>query len=58
MCGRFDIRGGTYVIRDAARVIQKRAKPRTVADTPEASLLHGARRLVKNARMSKMRARR
>jgi len=45
-------------MRAAARDIQKSAKPRTVADSPEARREHGARRDVKKAQTSKKRANR
>lgn len=48
--------GATYVISEAASVIQKRAMQRTRPEMPEARRLIGANKLVKKARTSKMRA--
>jgi len=43
----------TYVIRAAARVNQKRAKPRVRPENPDARRLHGASSAVKNAKTVK-----
>lgn len=47
-----------YVIKEAARVNQKRANPSVNPDSPDARRLQGARRAVKNAMTVKTRARR
>jgi hypothetical protein len=44
-----------YVIREAARENQKRAKLRMVPESPDARRLQGARRAVKNAETLKKR---
>jgi hypothetical protein len=46
----------SYVIRAAAKVIQKRAKPRMRPDAPDARRDNGASMEVKNAKTSKMSA--
>ncbi len=45
----------THVIREAARVYQKRAKPKVTPETPEAKRLNGARKEVKKAMTAKIR---
>jgi hypothetical protein len=46
---------GAYVIRAAARVNQKRAKPRVKPENPDARRLHGASSAKKNAQTVKAR---
>jgi len=52
------VKWSAYVIRDAARVNQKRPNPSVNPDSPDARRLQGARRAVKNAMTVKTRARR